>query len=90
MRVTHEIRAFDDEIADEIVIRLDQVEGFDFTSSTAVPSGRLPGWTIADVTARLERDARHVYAIRFREGDAACFPLVGEESIDGTAKGHRA
>jgi hypothetical protein len=85
MSVTHEIRAFDYEIADEVVVRLDHVEVFDVTSSTAVPAGRLPGWTIADVTARLERDGRHLYAIRFRHKDGICIALVGGDSIDGTA-----
>jgi hypothetical protein len=85
MRVTHEIRAFDYEIADEVVVRLDHVEVFDVTSSIAVRAGCLPGWTIADVTARLERDERHLYAIRFHHDDAVCIALVGEEAIDGTA-----
>lgn len=85
MTVTHKIRAFDYEIADEVVVRLDGVEVFDVTSSIVVPAERLPGWTIADITARVERSDRHLYAIRFLHDDATCIALIGEASIDGTA-----
>ena len=85
MRVTHEIRAFDYAIADEVVVRLDRAVAFDLIAGVPMPTTCLPTWTIADITARVERGGRHAYAIRFRHHDAVCIALVGEECIDGTA-----
>jgi hypothetical protein len=85
MSVTHEIRAFDYAIADEVVVRLDRTGAFDLIAGVPMPAARLPAWTIADITARVERGGRRAYAIRFRHQDAICIALVGEELIEGTA-----
>jgi hypothetical protein len=85
MNVTHEIRAFDYAIADEVVVRLDRACALDLTDGVPIRTACLPAWTIADITARVERGGRHAYGIRFRHHDAVCIALVGEEFIDGTA-----
>jgi hypothetical protein len=84
MSVTHEVRAFDYANADEIVVRLDRDGAFDLIAGVPMPTTCLPAWTIADITARVERGGRHAYAIRFRHHDAVCIALVGEEFIDRT------
>lgn len=73
------------QIGDEVVVRLDGVDAFDLLSGAAVGRSRLPEWTIADVTARVERHGRCVYAIRFRHEEAICIALIDEASIDGVA-----
>lgn len=85
MSVTREVRAFDYAIADEVVVRLGTAGAFDLTGGVPMPTTCLPEWTIADITARVERGGCHVYAIRFRHHDAVCIAVIGEEFIDGTA-----
>ena len=85
MRVIHESRVFDYAIADEVVVRLERASAFDVIAGVLVPATCLPAWTIADITARVERGGRHSYGIRFRHHYAVCIALVAEEFIEGTA-----
>ena len=45
----------------------------------------MPAWTIADITARLDRGGVERYAIRFRHHHATCIAAVPATAIDGTA-----
>lgn len=85
MSVTHRIREFEYQIADEVVVRLDRADAFDLVAGVPMSATCLPAWTIADITARVDRGGRHAYAIRFRHHDAVCIAVLGEEFIDGTA-----
>ena len=85
MNATPHIRRFDYQVAEEVVVRLDGVAAFDLASAREIPAHLLPPWTIADITARLDRGDAERYAIRFRHGYATCIAAVPVTSIEGTA-----
>lgn len=71
-------------IGEEAVVRLDNVRTFEIQDSI-IPVGSLPSWTIAEITARHQRDGADRYTITFRHDGREWICTVPSTAIEGTA-----
>jgi hypothetical protein len=84
MPVAEQRSAFQFEVGEEVVIRLDDALAYEVGNSSVVVTA-LPPWTIGEILEREIRDGVGSYVVAFPLRDSKYQVRVTEAAIEGTA-----